>query len=157
VTASASSPAHADVVWPALFLEERLLSLPAIIVGLIVEVVVLKLLFALRWRLAGWYALAVNTISAAIGLVLLPIAGLAWEVGPGQLANQLTGMGTFNPVTWAATMVLAVAISTGIEGLCLIEFFKLRFNWSRWLLWGAANMVSVGIAIYSVATVPPQP
>ena len=71
----------ADVVWPALFLEKRLLSIWVISIGLVVEWLVLWLGgFGLSWKRAVVVDLVMNAASTIVGIVLILLAGLAWEL-----------------------------------------------------------------------------
>ncbi len=142
------SVARADVIWPAVIFEQHLLSVPPILLGLAVEIAVLKILFALQWRRAVLYGFVVNAISAVVGVVLIPAAGFLWELGPGALF----GIATFDPVTWGATFILAILMTTAVEGICLIKIFKLRFGWKQWGFWFLANAASVAVAAYPIAS-----
>ncbi|ANP45897.1 hypothetical protein [Candidatus Viadribacter manganicus] len=81
---------------------------------------------------------------------VIPLSGLVWEFGPGQLVNRAFDVGTFNPVSWAATLIFAATISTLIEGATLQRFFAVKFDTRRWLIWLAANFVSTAVAVASV-------
>ncbi|ANP47781.1 hypothetical protein [Candidatus Viadribacter manganicus] len=142
--------AHADVIWPALVTAPRLLSVPVLMLGLVVEAAALKAYFQHSWSQAGTRALIVNALSALLGTVLIPLSGLVWEFGPGQLVNRAFDVGTFNPVSWAATLIFAATISTLIEGATLQRFFAVKFDTRRWLIWLAANFVSTAVAVASV-------
>lgn len=150
LTLALSVDAHADVIWPALVTEPRLLSVPVIVLGLFLEAVVLKVFFEHSWRQAGTRSLMVNAISTLLGVVLIPLSGLVWEFVAGQFVNRALDVGTFNPVTWAATLVLAATISTLVEGGVLQVFFSVTFNTRRWLIWFAANFVTTAVAVASV-------
>lgn len=148
------SAAYADVVWPALFIEPRLLSVPVVVIGVLIEAAVLRFGFSMEWGRAGLLSLVCNTVSAALGTILLPLSGIVWEFFPGILLYRIFQLGTFNPVTWLATFVLAVAISSGIEVVCLRVIFKTPWNRRRWLLWFGANAVTAGLAFLSLIVTP---
>src|SRR5579871_1702157 len=86
--------ARADVVWPALLLEPRFVSVPVAAAGFAIEAVVLHLFFAMRWTRALLASAAVNVISAFAGLCLIPLFGLGWSLVPGV---------GFVPLAWAVT------------------------------------------------------
>jgi hypothetical protein len=138
--------AHADVVWPAIILEDRLVSVPPIAAGLMVEIAVLRFGFDLSWKRATLAGIVVNAISTVLGIPLIPLAGVAWEIFPGLVLYYGLGIGTFNPFTWVATFALAVAVTTAIETICLRKLFKVPWSKARWRLWAAANGVSVAVA-----------
>ncbi len=147
----------ADVVWPALLLEGRLLGTLPILAGLIVEWLALWLGgFGLSWKKAAIIDVVMNAVSAALGVVLIPALGFAWEVFPGSVLYKLFNVGTFNPGTWAATFVIAVMATTAIEALVVRWVFKVLLGARRfWILCGA-NCVSVAIALVSLWTHPPK-
>jgi hypothetical protein len=151
--------AYANAVWPALYLETRLFSLWPILIGLVVEYFfVLKLLVAVP-KQAAIATIAANTASALLGIIIIPLAGVAWEVFPGLLFYHLLNMGTFNPITWVATFLLACAVNVVIEGVVYKKWFKLKFLFkSRLFLWFMlANAASVGVAMGSLIINPVQP
>jgi hypothetical protein len=137
-----------------LYLEERLFSWWAIGIGLFVEYFFVRWLFRLTiWR-AIVATLAANAASALVGILLVPLAGIAWEFVPGLLFYRYLKWGTFNPVTWGATFVLACLVTTTIEAL--VYRFGFKFNVRRreyaWLL--VANAASVAVAFVSLFVVP---
>jgi hypothetical protein len=146
--------AHADLVWPALFIEPRLLSVPIVVVGLLIEASVLRFGFQMRWPRAIFASVVVNSISAALGAILIPLAGVAWEFFPGALIDRALNVGTFNPLTWSATFFLAVAVTTGVEVVCLRAIFKVPWTPRTWGLWLIANAASVSLAFASFAVQP---
>lgn len=148
--------ARADVVWPALILEHHLLSAPVIALGLVIEALVLRFAFAMTWRRSCIAAIVVNAISTALGILLIPIAGIAWEFFAGVILYKFFQIGTFNPLTWAATFLLASVVTTSIEVFCLRRFFDVPANKRTWLLWAVPNAATVGLAFASLAFGPPR-
>jgi hypothetical protein len=147
----------ADVVWPALYLENRLLSVLPISVGLIAEWIFLFFGgFGLSWKKSIIVDVVMNTVSSVVGIALIPALGLLWELGPGSLVNHIFNVGTFNPVSWIATFMIAVSASTAIEAAVVRWAFKIPLGWNRfWVLCGA-NAISTGIAFASLWIHPPQ-
>jgi hypothetical protein len=154
LVAFAPAVAQADMVWPALFLEPRLLSVPIVVLGLAIETAVLRFGFRMNWPKAVLASITVNAISTVLGVVLIPLAGIAWEFFPGLLLYKALNMGTFNPLTWAATFLLAVAITTGVEVGALRIIFKVPLTARTWGLWFVANTASVSLAFASFAVQP---
>jgi hypothetical protein len=147
-------PAGADLVWPALFLETRLITWWTIAIGLVVEFFFVRTLFSLTVKKAAIATVAANAVSALLGVPLIPLAGIAWEFFPAQLYMGALKWGTFNPITWAATFVLACLITTVIEALVYRYAFKftVRRREFSWLLF--ANALSIGVAFGSLFVVP---
>lgn len=144
----------ADVVWPALYVEQRMFSWWAIGLGILIEFLFVRRLTTLNWRMCVVADVAMNAVSALLGLVLIPIGGLAWEVFPGGLLNHALHMGTFGPLGWGATFVVAVLINAELEALILR--FAFRQKNLRQMFWWlcVANALSVGIAYASFAVAP---
>jgi hypothetical protein len=151
-----SLPAQADVVWPALYLETRLFSWWAIGLGLIVEFFFIWKIFALAPAWALWAAVAANAASALLGVVLIPLAGIVWEIFPGLAFYHFFNMGTFNPVTWGATFIFACLINALLESQVLKRFFKLPATIKTFSWLALANAFSVGIAFGSLWWMPVQ-
>ena len=146
----------ADIVWPALVVEQRLFSWWAIGSGLLVEFFFVRWLTTLDVKMSAVADLTMNGASALLGILLLPLAGLAWEVFPGIVLSTAFNIGTFNPGTWTATFLLAVFINAALETFVLRRVFKQqtgkRVFW--WLC--VANSLSVSIAFGSLVTHPPH-
>lgn len=147
----------ADVVWPALLLEERLFSFLPIAVGLLFEWFILWLGgFGLSWKKAVLIDLVMNAASSAVGIVAIPALGLAWELAADRTIYSALNVGTFNPLGWAVTFFLSVGCSTLIEAAVLRWVFKIPLGPRRfWTLCGA-NLISTAIAFASLLIRPPQ-
>lgn len=150
----ASSAAVADVVWPALFLEIRLFSWWAIAVGLVAEYLFVRWLFQLPIQRAAIATVAANGASSIAGVLLIPLAGIIWEFFPGSIYMYALKWGTFNPITWAATFMLACLVNTGIETLVYKKGFKLQVRRREFWWIFIANAVSVGVAFVTLFMVP---
>lgn len=150
--------AYANAVWPALYLETRLFSWWAISVGLVIEYFFVRWLFGLAPRRAALADLSANAASAVVGVVLIPIAGIAWELFPASVYNWALGWGTFNPITWAGTFLLACVVNAVLEGFVYKKAFKVDFKIKSkkfgWLV--LANAFSVGVAFASLWIAPLQ-
>lgn len=157
MTLAAAIPSSiADVVWPALLVELRLLGLVPILTGLVAEWLVLFFGgFGLSWKKAVVVDVVMNTVSSIAGIVLIPLLGLAWEFFPGILIQKAFSLGTFNPITWVGTFIIAVAATTAIESAVVRWGFKIPLCQRRfWILFGA-NAVSVGFAFAGLWLHPP--
>ena len=74
-----------------------------------------------------------NGISAAIGIIGIPLSGMIWEFIAMVTIMPLFHWGTFNPVTWAASCVLAALLNTVVEVGSLRLIFKVR--WTKRVSW----------------------
>jgi hypothetical protein len=141
----------ADMVWPALVLESRLLSVAPIAAGLAVEWLVLYFGgFGLSWKKATVVDVVMNAASSIIGIFFLPILGFIWEFFPGALVYKVLHTGTFNPITWIATFFLSVGGSTLIEAGVVRWAFKIPLGLKRFGMLSLANFVSTAIAFVSL-------
>jgi hypothetical protein len=148
---------YADVVWPALVLEQRILSVLPITAGLIVEWLALYFGgFGLSWKKAAIVDVVMNAVSSGVGIILIPALGFAWELGPGQVLYRAFNVGTFNPATWVVTFVIAVFAATVIEASVVRWGFKIPLDRRRFSILCAANSASVAIAFASIWINPPR-
>lgn len=49
----------------------------------------------------------------------------AWGISLGQVVNYALDVGTFNPVSWAATFLIACAVNVSLEGAVYKYAFRL--------------------------------
>jgi hypothetical protein len=138
----------ADIIWPALFLEDRLLSIWIIALGLIVE-------YFFVWRITSLGPLksiladvVMNGASTLLGIILIPLFGFVVAIFPGEL------FGTFSPITWGATFIVTVFLNTAIESFVLWKIFKQAFGKKQFWWLALANALSVGIAFGSFLLFP---
>jgi hypothetical protein len=149
--------ACADVVWPALYLETRLATWWAVSLGLVVEFIVIWKAFGLTAKKAIQVDLAANVASVLLGIILIPLAGIVWEIFPGLIFYKIFHVGTFNPVTWAATYVLAVLINAVLEWAVIVRGFKLPVGKRGFWIMAGANAASVAVAFGSLFVFPVEP
>ena len=145
-----SNPVLADFVWAALLLEGWLLTIPIILAGLVIEFFFVRHLTGFSVKRSIVADITMNAASLLFGIVLIPLAGFAWEISVGSLLWELNNqIGSFHPINLTATFILAVLINTVIEYLVLRRIFKLEKSKAafRWLY--LANALSVGIAFGS--------
>ncbi len=152
-----ASPALANMVWPALFLEVRLFSWWAISLGLLIEFLAIRWIFKIRWSKAVVADVAANFGSALLGIPLIPMAGILWELFPGSVYMHFLKWGTFNPITWGATYVLAILINAAVESFVLRRFFRLPVGRKQFFALAGANALSVGVAFVSLFLAPIEP
>ena len=146
----------ANLVWPALYLVGRMTAIIPVVAGLIVEFVFLRHVTSLRGFSCIRADLAMNLASALLGILLIPIFGLAWEVVAAATIYPLFDVGTFHPATWAATALLAAVANAAIEGLVLRRFFGLILSRRFIVQLTAVNLVTVSLAFLSLHLDPPK-
>ena len=139
-----SLPANADIIWPSLYITKGMLSFKVIILGLLVELLCVKYFAKINWKKASVIAVLMNLITAVLGLVLIPLAGLVSEIVFDFVfhAYDKFGIGTFHWSHWLVSYLLVILINTFIEGLFIKIALKLNLkNTFWWLL--IANGISV--------------
>jgi hypothetical protein len=148
------SPLIANVVWPALYAEAKINSLPIIALSLVIEFFFLRHLFNLTNKNALLYNLAANIASGLLGLLGRPLSGILYEVTIGMLLMWLFDWGTFNPVTWVSVPTFGGALNA------IIELFTIRIIWKHkitkrnfYWIW-FANIITISIATAWVAIFP---
>lgn len=147
----------ADIVWPALFLEEGIWTWWSILIGLFVEYFFVRMITDLSFWRTVWADVAMNTASTLLGIVLIPISGLLVGIFPGILFEWFFNVGTFNPVNWMATILAAALINTYIERFVLRKFFKQPVAGRRCFgLLFIANVLSITIAFGSLYITRPH-
>lgn len=150
------TPILANLVWPALYLTSRMFAVWPIAAGLLVELFFVRYATNLRGARCLAADIAMNLASAALGLLLIPLSGIIWELLAGITIHPLFNVGTFNPATWGATVLLAAGVNSLVEGLVLQNGFKQKLGRRGFWLLFAANLVSVSIAFVSIIIHPPH-
>jgi hypothetical protein len=145
-----------DVVWPALYLEDRLFTWWAVSLGIVIETIFCIWLFRVSVIKALLTTIVVNLASAIVGLLLLPLFGLLWEFHPGILLFKLKISSTFSLPTLIATVLMAGLISATIEYHLIALILRVQRNLRQFLWWFAANVITTLIAFVSLIVHPPR-
>jgi len=147
-------PVLANMIWASLFLEQRLFSIPVILLGLIIEFFFVWRATDLSVKKSGLADLAMNAASFLLGILLIPLSGIIYEIALGQFLYEWFNLGSFNYVSWAISFLLAVLINAAIETFVLAKGFKQKMG-KRGFGWiFLANALSVGIAMASFLIFP---
>jgi hypothetical protein len=105
--------AHADVIWPALYVvDSHFRFWYVIIAGLLLEAAVLRWRIVLNIKQALLVSLVVNAFSATVGIYLLSFGMFGLHI----ITDNLTG-GTFSLFNKIATLVLMLIGSSCLEML----------------------------------------
>jgi len=153
---AAPLPALGNLVWPALEAETRVTSVPIIALSLVLEYCVIRLLFQKGVGRSILYTIIANAVSGALGLVLRPLSGLAWEVSLGALVMWIFSWGTYNPVAWFSVPVIGGAVNAALELLAIRLIGKEKFTRKNFLVFWVANTVTVGLSTLWVVLRPPM-
>ena len=124
--------------------------------GLVIEFFFILWLTKASIPRACLMTLAMNVVSTIVGIFGIPLSGLAWEFVAAVTVMPIFGWGTFNPVTWFASCVLAALLNALVETGSLRLVFKT--TWSKRIFWWlvVVNLVTVGISMASIMMQPPE-
>jgi len=139
-------PAHADVIWPALYVVSGASKPIVIIAGLITEILFVKHFTSTGWKTTILVSVIMNLLTAVIGLFIIPYGGLWIEF---LFHNTCT----FHWSHWLATYLLVTIFNTLIEGLFIKLTLKQELKKTFWWLF-AANALSVAYCAAYIAIVP---
>ena len=145
-----SSPANADIVWPALYLISRMVTWWSIALGLIIEYLFVRKLTQFGIVKSIFVDISMNAASCLLGIFLIPVLGIGWEFFPGIVLYKLFNIGTFNPGTWTATFLIAVFVNALLESFVINKGFKKKLGWRGFWWLSLANSASVGISFISL-------
>jgi len=120
--------AYGNVVWPALYTETKVSSLPIISLSLVLEYLVIRQLFKRSIKESVLYTITANIASGLIGLILRPLSGIAWELSLGMLVMWIFDWGTFNPVAWFFVPIIGGAVNASPELLTIKLIWKEKFT-----------------------------
>ena len=140
-----------NIVWPALLLEDKLLTWWIILAGLLLEFIFVWKGLKCRAAKAVLATCTANLFSTLAGMLLIPLSGILIEVIlhiPHQLINSSFFM-TFGLLAWIGTFILATLVNVTLEGW-IYKLFKLPFYYFGKTFWyfAFANALSVAMAIY---------
>jgi len=146
----------ANVVWPSLFLTQRLSAWWIIGAGLVIEWAFVRRLTQTSILRSAIMTVVMNIVSTTVGILGIPLSGLLWELIASITIQPIFNWGTFNPVTWLISCVLAASLNTVLEVATLRLLFKI--SWTKKLFWwlAVANFITVGMAIISIMIIPPK-
>lgn len=150
------SVTYANMVWPALYTETKVSSLPIILLSLVIEFFFFKWLFKIDIKKAIYYTIVANIASGIIGLFLRPLSGIAYELSLGAIVNWLFDWGTFNPVAWFFVPIIGGAINAFLELQTIRLIWKHKIDKKNYFLTWIINTVTVAIATTWVVLYPPN-
>ena len=149
-----TTQAYCNMIWPVLLSEEKVTSIPIIMLSIIIEFFFFKALFNVSNKKAILFTLSANAASAILGLVLRPLSGIIWELTLGQIVIRIFDWGTFNPVAWFSVPIFGGAVNAIIELLTIRIIWKNKLSWKNFLLTWLINVITIGIAVAWYAVAP---
>lgn len=148
--------AFANMVWPALYAETKISSIPIILLSLVIEFFFFKRLFKIDAKSAFYYTIAANAASGLAGLFLRPLSGIVWELSLGMIVMKTFSWGTFNPVAWFFVPIIGGAVNAYLELLAIKIAWKHEISRKNYLLTWIINIITVAAATAWVLLKPPQ-
>ena len=140
-----STPVFANMIWPSLYIAESMLTWWIILFGIIIEFIFVKIFIKDNYFKSAIMTVVMNTFSAIIGIVMIPISGLIGEIILIPI-DLIFALGTFSLPHIIFSYLMAALCNVLIEGLVLKIIFKKEFK--KIFLWlYIANVISVAISI----------
>ena len=143
--------ARADLVWPAIYIMTGSLSLFVIALGLATEILFVKFFAKISWKKAIKLGFIMNLITGALGILLIPVAGVGLEIFFFIVAIFLPMrskfIGTFHGSHWVVSFLSVVLLNTFIEGKFLGKQLNLPLKKIFWWLF-CANLCSVLYCVF---------
>ena len=133
--------ASANMVWPSVYIAEGMRSWNVILIGLVIEVIFVKIFLKESYLKSVLIAFVMNLASTVLGAVAIPLTGFI-----GEFLMIPFGTGTFHPTHWLLSYIFAVLSNVVIEGLTIKYIFRHNFKKMFWWLC-VANAISVIVCI----------
>ena len=143
----------ADIIWPGLLMSSR--SLWIIGAGIMVEWIFVYFICDVSLKKAFFVNIAMNAASCVMGLFLIPIVGIVWELSLVQTAiYHFFHAGTFSYPVWIMTVLLAALANNFLEYYILGRFLVIRKTATGFVWLFVANVISVSAAVISLIVNP---
>ena len=136
--------AKANMIWPSIYIVQQYYTWYVIFIGLMVETFAAHWFLKIDWMKSVLVMVAVNIISALLGVILIPATGILVEILMIPIDDA-----TFSLSHWILDYLFVVLSNTCVEGLALKWIFKYPFKANFWWLFGA-NAISVIVCIIAL-------
>lgn len=148
------SSAHANVIWPTAFLAEKWFSIPAIILGLLIEIGFVRYFTKVGWKKSAIVGAAMNIASATVGAVFSSIVGVfasALLYMPIELIlDAMKSKTDVMVLYWLIGYLCSILVNVWIEGTIIQKMIKLSLSKTfQWLF--LANAISIGMCVICFA------
>lgn len=141
-----------DVVWPALYISERMFAGWMIFFGLIIELYFVKRFFDFSLNKAIVVTLSMNAATTLIGITQFPVLGAIVDV---TIANTF-GLRIFHPIIWITSFFILLVINTIVESIVLLLFKRKRKIIHDILIVGLANLVTLAFVLVTMIIYHPE-
>ena len=139
--------ANANIIWPSLVIAQGLRSYDVILLGLLIEVIFVKIFEKQTWLRCGIIAVIMNLVSTLLGVILIPALGFFGTLVLGLLSEIIPALGnTFDTPVWIFSYILTIFINAFVEGMTVHYTAKIPLKKTFWWLL-FANTLSVAVCI----------
>ena len=147
-----SATSHADVIWPPYVLFSKTMWW-AIAAGLLIEYLFVRKITNFGVVKSILVNISMNAISCLLGISFITkLGGIIWEgilrIDP---VEYLLFIGTYDPIEWLVTFLIAVLINALLESFVINKLFKKKLGWGGFWWLFLANGISVGIAFIGIS------
>ena len=135
--------ASANIIWPSVVIAQGLRSYDVIILGLLIEMVFIKISEKQTWLRCGIIAVIMNLASTLLGIILIPAVGFVGTLAFGLMSEIIPALGnTFDTPLWIFSYILTIFLNALVEGMTVHYTAKIPLKKTFWWLL-AANTLSV--------------
>ena len=144
------TPAHANMIWPSLYIAEGMRTWWIILVGLLIEYIFIKIFIKDNYLKSLIITIVINIISTLIGIIAIPLVGIFGELILIPF-DSIFNTYTFHISHWIFAYMLIILLNTSIETLFIKIIFKKVFkDVFLWLLF--ANIFSVILSVFVITS-----
>jgi hypothetical protein len=147
------TPILANLMWPGLFVESGLISVWAVILGLLIEWPFVRWVSAAGWIRSLGMTTVINAVSFVIGYFINPIVGFFVIIPHDLLAMLIKRSGTFGPSGWIFTYHGIVLATAFVEFMAFRFFYSEKYYQKRQLNWPSTRKAWLGIWLANLASV----
>lgn len=143
--------AAADIVWPAVYLVDALLTPKVIFVDFLIETAFVRYFIRdLSWLKVIGISVAMNAVTSIVGGVLIFFGGFVGELTVFPLIDLIVNpkARTFYVTHWIGTAIVAVLCNTIIEGMVVQRILKRKVDGIFWWLLVAHILSMIALFIF---------
>lgn len=143
--------------WPSSLIAFRMYDWYMIfLVIVLAEMLVLKKTTEASWGGALKASAAANTLSALVGVVALPMAGVVWKYTLQSTFETLTGLyGHYTIASWMGNVFYMAVFLGLVEVPIVLALVESKISKKFIFGWILVNMLGIGIALLTFFVAPP--
>lgn len=144
--------------WPSALITYRLFEwYPILIITALVEVVILIKISDEGWKGALKASFLANAVSALAGILLLPLAGVAWKHSLNRTFEAFGVLGNYSMASWVGNVSYMAILLGAIEALIISLVINKKLALPFVLGWMLVNLLPLLLAIESFTIAPYDP